>query len=61
MPIYVWKCTKCGAVVEELRKMGDDEPPKSCGQCDECTCGKGPCEFVRQLTTANFKIDPAAG
>lgn len=62
MPIYVWKCTKCDAVVEELRKMGDTEPPKSCGQCgDECSCGKGPCEFKQIIAPANFKIDPAAG
>ena len=62
MPIYQWKCVKCDAVVEELRKIEDYEPPKSCGTCgDECACGKGPCEFVRQVTKANFVIDKAAG
>lgn len=62
MPIYQWKCEKCGAVVEELRKMDDTEPPESCGQCgDACECGKGPCEFKRMVTSANFRIDPAAG
>jgi putative FmdB family regulatory protein len=55
MPIYVWKCTKCGNTVEELRKMGEDNPPES----SKCECGEG--DFERQLTAANFKIDPAAG
>ena len=46
---------KCDVRVEELRKIGEDEPPESCGTCgDEC-------EFVKQLTTAHFRIDPAAG
>ena len=53
MPIYVWKCTKCDTVVEELRKIGEDEPPTS------CECGEG--DFKKQLTAANFTIDPAAG
>ncbi len=55
MPIYQWKCEKCEAIVEELRKMDDTEPPESGGQCD------GPCEFKRMITAANFRIDPAAG
>lgn len=49
MPIYVWKCSKCGYVVEELRKIGEDKPPKSC------------CDLQKQLTTANFRIEKAAG
>jgi hypothetical protein len=52
---------KCGEIIEELRKVGDYDPPTSCGACEECSCGKGPCEFERQLTKANFRIDPAAG
>lgn len=59
MPIYVWKCAKCGAVVEELRKMDDQEPPvlteNSCGD------GLGLCDLKKQVTAANFRIDPAAG
>ena len=53
MHIYVWKCAKCDVVVEELRKIGEDEPPVS------CECGAG--DFKKQLTSANFTIDPAAG
>ena len=53
MPIYVWKCDKCDAVVEELRKVGEDQPPEM------CECGEG--DFQKQLTKANFRIDPAAG
>ena len=59
MPIYVWKCTKCGETIEELRKLGDTEPPTSCAACEECSCGDGQCEWKRQLTAANFRIDPA--
>lgn len=61
MPIYLWKCQTCNAVVEELRKMGDYTPPESCGGCKEdCECGNF-CDFKKQLTAANFTIDPAAG
>jgi len=61
MPFYVFKCIKCDHQITELRKMGDTKPPKSCGNCEECSCGKGPCEFAQILAPANFKIDPAAG
>jgi len=65
MPIYQWKCENCEAVVEELRKVDDFTPPRSCGGCkgpsgSDCECA-GSCEFKRQVTKANFKIDPAAG
>jgi len=33
MPIYSFKCEKCGFVREEIRKMGDTKPP-SCINCD---------------------------
>ena len=59
MPIYVWKCENCGTVIEELRKMGDHEPPIP----TENGCGKehGTCDLKKQVTAANFRIDPAAG
>lgn len=58
MPFYQWKCKKCDAIVEELRKVDDFTPPTSCNKCGEqCACGKGPCEFEQLLTTANFRID----
>jgi len=56
MPIYVWKCEKCGTVVEELRKMDDHHPPVE-RKCDK----RGVCELTKQVTAANFRIDPAAG
>ncbi len=60
MPIYVWKCENCEAVVEELRKIGEDEPPVRI--CDHVEGSVSPpCEFKKQLTSANFRIDPAAG
>lgn len=55
MPIYQWKCQTCDTVVEELRKMGDYNPPEK-----DCEQGKS-CDFKKQLTAANFTIDPAAG
>lgn len=33
MPLYLWKCRKCGFEREELRKAGDYESPK-CVYCD---------------------------
>lgn len=32
MPIYEFKCEKCGKKLEDLRKVGDFEPPL-CGDC----------------------------
>ena len=32
MPLYEYGCRVCGAIVEELRKSGDDKPPM-------CNCG----------------------
>lgn len=32
MPIYSWKCGKCGFEREELRKVGDDTAP-NCVYC----------------------------
>ncbi len=32
MPIYEYKCTKCGATVEAIQKVSD-APLKSCSQC----------------------------
>lgn len=57
MPIYVWKCEKCELKIEELRKMGDDSLPEN----EHCESDDGPCEFKKQVTSANFRIDPAAG
>lgn len=60
MPIYVWKCENCEVRVEELRKIGDDEPPVRVCENEEGSIAP-PCEFKKQLTTAHFRIDPAAG
>ena len=54
MPMYVFKCEQCDHEVTELRKMDDDTPPKSCPECD----GKN---MKKQVTSAYFRIDPAAG
>lgn len=34
MPILEWRCASCGNETEEIRKIGDSDPPKEkC--CDE--------------------------
>jgi len=34
MPLYVFACTKCGTELEDLRKLGDFDPPK-CPICND--------------------------
>ena len=49
MPIYVYKCQKCGRVVEEIQKFSDD-PLESCDEValeEECPGGG---KIERQLT-----------
>ena len=46
MPIYVYKCQSCEAVVEEIQKL--DDPPLT--ECEQEGCdGK----LAKQMTTAN--------
>lgn len=33
MPIYEYKCTKCGEVTAELRSMSERESPLACPRC----------------------------
>jgi len=33
MPVYLYKCTVCGTVHEELRKIKDRENESSCKEC----------------------------
>lgn len=33
MPIYEYKCEKCGAVTERLQKSMQDEEKSTCSQC----------------------------
>lgn len=59
MPIYAFKCEKCDTVVEELRKLGDDTPPTSCGgNCGKCGCenGESECQFKKIPTAPNVKV-----
>ena len=35
MPIYEFRCTSCGEVVEKMQKYDDDPPP--CRACEEET------------------------
>jgi putative FmdB family regulatory protein len=48
MPIYEYKCLKCGTVLEALQKISD-EPLKKCPKC------KGPLEKVISPPALQFK------
>ena len=62
MPIYVYRCKHCDSRIEELRKIDDaDRMPLGKRGCQhEDRLGEA-CEFVKAVTAANFRIDPAAG
>lgn len=48
MPIYVYKCEKCGHELEQIQKMSD-EPLKECPSCKE----EG---LQKQLTSSSFQL-----
>ncbi len=48
MPIYEYKCLKCGAVLEALQKISD-KPLKKCPKC------KGPLKKVISPPALQFK------
>jgi putative FmdB family regulatory protein len=33
VPVYEYRCRSCGQSVEELRQMGETEPPGPCPRC----------------------------
>lgn len=39
MPLYVYRCEKCGHQFEEMRKVSDPNPP----------CPKAPVELVKEV------------
>ncbi len=51
MPLYVYRCDACGREVEELQKMGADDPPS----IESCPSG-GPCAMSKAITSAGFKF-----
>ncbi len=50
MPIYEYKCKKCGYKFELLRPMKESDELGRCPKCGEL------CE--RQLSICNFKVPP---
>jgi putative FmdB family regulatory protein len=48
MPIYEYRCQKCGSQVEVMQKIGD-APPKRCGKC------RGKLEKVVSRTSFQLK------
>jgi putative FmdB family regulatory protein len=54
MPFYVYRCACCGKELEVLQHM--DALGPFCVDWPDC-----PGPMVKELTTASFKIDKAAG
>jgi len=54
MPIYQYRCKKCGISFERLLRMKDMEKPLS-EKPNECLCGEDcKCEIEQIPTTASF-------
>jgi hypothetical protein len=32
VPIYAFRCLRCGALIDEFRRFGETEPPEHCGE-----------------------------
>lgn len=48
MPIYAYRCTKCGHAEDTLQKMSD-APLTTCPACEQST-------YVKQVTAAGFQL-----
>lgn len=53
MPLYVYKCERCGSTFEEIQKQSDPPPTYECPQ-------GGSCELNKQLTSGSFKFRAGA-
>lgn len=53
MPIYVYRCERCGETFEELQKMDEGAPPSP---SDGCPSGASTCPLSRELTTATHRF-----
>ena len=58
VPLYVYRCSTCGAAIEELQKLGADAPdsPSDPSECLGQSGGVPTCDLVRQLTTATHRF-----
>ncbi len=52
MPMYEYKCAKCGEVFEELVRSAADEKGLSCPVCGGRKCGKVFSVFAAQGTVS---------
>jgi putative FmdB family regulatory protein len=50
MPIYVYRCERCGREVEEIQKY-DDPPPRDDTPCTASQADPSPCDLRRAPTT----------
>lgn len=50
MPLYIYRCSICEREVEELQKMGADEPPTV-----DCPEG-GSCDMSKVVTSIGFRF-----
>lgn len=48
MPIYEYRCQKCGAIIEKLQKI-NDEPLVTCAECNEDSLEK-------QISNTSFQL-----
>ena len=46
MPLYVYKCEKCGKKIEILQAFGDPKPT-----CEQCLC-----EMKKQIAMTSFAL-----
>jgi putative FmdB family regulatory protein len=68
MPLYLYRCTRCGREVEELQRVGDPppEPPEACEAAprvgDRIVDPAPACVLERVLTSATprFKPEPSS-
>ena len=42
MPVYVYRCPKCGKVFEATRRMADRNDPIECPECGQSTSEQVP-------------------
>jgi hypothetical protein len=56
MPLYDFKCPRCGVVRESFAKYGDRTVVIDCVRSDEHPCKREQCELERQLAAPKVQV-----
>ncbi len=50
MPVYAYRCRKCGELFESLRTMSSDDSEVECPECGSTNPRRVPSSFVNRIS-----------